>query len=129
VIRCSLVLALVACGAKPAPNRPTVDTAAIAAELDAEQAELATTLHRDRADCPALAASLRVLFARMTATFQRAHDVQKDPALARQLTADMKRYDATAAQRSAAIDADLTPDAPCIHDAAVRAALMTMPTL
>ena len=129
VIRWALVL-LVACGGpRPAPQQPKVDTAAFAAELDAEHGELAVILHRDRADCPALASNLRALFARMAASFQHARELQKDPEVAKQLTTDLKRYDAAVAQRSAAIDADLTPDAPCLHDPAVRDVLMTMPTL
>jgi hypothetical protein len=126
LILCALVL--VACGSgTPAPKQPTVDTASVAAEIDAEQAELAAILHRDREDCPALATSLQALFAKMRTSFARAKDLQKDPAVAKQLTTDMKRYDAAAAQRAAAIDADI--DGPCIRDAAVRDVLMTMPTL
>ncbi len=125
--RCALVL-LVACGGRPpAPQRPVADTASLAAEIDAQQADLALVLHRDRADCPVLATNLRALFARMTASFARAKDLQKDPAVAKQLTTDMKRYDAAAAQRTAAIDAEV--DGPCVHDTAVRDVLMTMPTL
>lgn len=123
---------LVACGhpAKPTPpEKPTVDTAALAAELDAQQAELALVLHRDRAACPALAANLRALFARMETTMARARDAQRDPEVAKALTSDLKRYDAAAAERSTRMEAELTPDAPCIRDQAVRDALMTMPTL
>lgn len=122
------VLILAACGGtKPAPQKPTVDTASIAAEIDAEQADLATVLHRDREDCAALATNLRTLFAKMTASFARAKDLQKDPAVAKQLTTDMNHYDAAAARRAAAIDAEV--DGPCVHDTAVRDVLMTMPTL
>lgn len=125
-----LALGLVACAhAKPTPQPPAIDTAALAAELDAEQAELATILHRDRADCRALATNLRALFARMTTSFSRARDVQKDPDVAKRLTADLKRYDDAAAARAKAMDADLTVDAPCVRDPAVRDVLMTMPTL
>ncbi|MEO7093361.1 MAG: hypothetical protein ABI175_08930, partial [Polyangiales bacterium] len=61
------VIALVACaGSKPAPQRPVVDTASLAAEIDAEQADLAVILHRDRADCATLATNLKALFAKMT---------------------------------------------------------------
>lgn len=126
------LLLLVACGhpAKPAPPAPPkVDTAALAAELDAQLAELALVLHRDRADCPALAGNLRALFVRMDATMKRAREVQKDPEAAKALTSDLKRYDAAAAERAAAMEAELTPDAPCIRDQGVRDALMAMPTL
>lgn len=127
-LRILVLAALVACGGgKPAPKRPAVDTASLAAEIDAEQAELATILHRDREACAALASNLRDLFARMTASFRRAKDLQQDPEIAKQLTAEMKRYDAAAAQRAAAIDADV--NGPCIRDPAVRDVLMTMPTL
>ena len=129
MIRCGLVLLLACGGAQHASEPPKVDTAALAAELDAEAAALATILHRDRADCPALATNLRALFARMTATFRRARDVQQDPEVAKRLTADLQRYDAVTRTRTAAMDADLTPDAPCVRDPGVRAVLMTMPTL
>jgi len=123
-----VVIALAACGGpKPAPQKPTVDTASLAAEIDAEQADLATILHRDREDCAALAMNLRTLFAKMTASFARAKDLQKDPAVAKQLTTDMKRYDDAAAQRASAIDAEV--DGPCVQETAVRDVLMTMPTL
>ncbi len=123
---------LVGCGGGKPPSRPpapTVDTAAIAAELDTEQAEIALILHRDRGNCPELAANLTRLFDRMRITFARAREVQKDPALAKQLTSDLKRYDAVAAERTAMINADLTPDSPCVRDRAVVDVLMTMPTL
>lgn len=123
-----VVLALAACGgSRPTPKQPAVDTASLAAEIDAEQAELVTILQRDRADCAALATSLRTLFAKMTTSFARAKELQADPAVARQLTSDMKRYDAAAARRTAAIDAEV--EGPCVRDAAVRDVLMTMPTL
>ncbi len=120
-----------ACGSKPAakPPAPTVDTSALAAELDAEQSELALILHRDRAACPDLAAHLKPLFVRMRVTFARAKQLQQDPALAKQLTTDLEHYDAVAANRTAAMNADLTPDSPCVRDAAVVELLMTMPTL
>ncbi len=124
----ALALALLAaCGHPPAPQRPAVDTASLAAEIDAEQAELVTILHRDREACAALATNLRALFDRMTTSFARAKELQKDPALAKQLTADMKRYDAAAAGRAPALDAEVR--GPCIPDPAVREVLMTMPTL
>ena len=125
-------LVLAACGSpKPAPPppKPTLDTAALAAELDAQQAELALVLSRDRADCAVLATNLTALFGRMDITLARAREAQKDPELAKALTSDLKRYDATAAERAARMEAELTPDAPCIRDPGVRDALMNMPTL
>jgi hypothetical protein len=131
VIRAAVIaLALAACGhAKPAPQPPAFDTAALAAEIDAEQADLAMIIHRDREDCPALAANLKALFARMSASFARARDAQRDPEVAKRLTSDLKRYDAAAAARERAMEADLTVDSPCVRDPSVRAVLMTMPTL
>jgi hypothetical protein len=128
-VRIALVAMLAACGGGQHADKPRVDTAGIAAEIDREQSELALILHRDRADCPALAANLRSLFPRLSAALQRAKDAQRDPEIAKQLTTDLRRYDADARQRDAAMEADVTPDAPCIHDAAVRAALMAMPTM
>ena len=125
-------LALIGCGgAKPAqqPAKPTLDTATLAAELDAHQAELALVLSRDRADCAALATNLAALFGRMGATMARAREAQRDPQVAKALTSDLKRYDAAAAERAARMEAELTPDAPCIRDPGVRDALMNMPTL
>ena len=126
-----IALALCACGhaKKPAARPPAFDTAALAAEIEAEQTELATIIHRDQQDCPALATNLRSLFVRMSASFERARDAQKDPDLAKRLTADLKRYDAAAAAREQQMEADLTVDSPCMRDQAVRDVLMTMPTL
>jgi len=125
-----LALSLIACGgAGPTPKPPAIDTGAIAADIDDEQAQLAAIVHRDRADCPALAAELKTLFARLTTTFQRAHDAQNDPGVAKRLKRDLQRYDAVARQRDAEIDADINREAPCVNDASVRAVLMTMPTL
>ncbi len=127
-----MLVVLVACGGgKPAvtPPAPTVDTAALAAELDAEQSELALILHHDRDRCPDMAARMKLLWHRMRTTFARAHELQNDPALAKQLTTDLKRYDAVAATRTQRMNADLTTAAPCVRDPAVVDALMTMPTL
>ena len=74
-------------------------------------------------------ANRAALFSRMETTLNRAREVQNDPELSKALTSDLKRYDAVAAERSARMEAELTPDAPCIRDPAVRDALMTMPTL
>lgn len=132
-MRAACLALLVACApSRPAPappGKPAVDTAALAAELDAQQAELALVLHRDRADCPTLASHLRDLFTRMAATMRRAREAQQDPEVAKALTADLGRYDAAAAERGARMEAELTPDAPCLRDPGVRDALLNMPTL
>lgn len=123
------LIGLAACGPKPAPAKPKVDTRSLAAELDSEMAAVAEIIHRDRADCRALATELRAVFVRMERSIARARELQQDPALAKQLTSDMKAYDKVAGPRSAQIDADLTQDSPCVRDPAVREVLMSMPTL
>jgi len=129
VIRAALVL-LVACGGtKPAPQPPKVDTRALAAELDAQLGEVAAIIHTRSDDCPRMASELRAVFARMKVSIARAREVQQDPALAKQLTTDMRAYDQVSAQRVTAIEADFTVDATCARDPGVRDALQTMPTL
>lgn len=129
MIRAALVLLIACGGAKPAPQPPTIDTRALAAELDAQLGEVASIVHTHRDDCPRMASELRAVFARMEITLARATEAQKDPAVAKQLTTDMRAYDAVSAQRVAAIEADFTVDATCARDAAVRDALQAMPTL
>lgn len=127
----SVVLALMlACGgAKPAPQPPKLDTRALAAELDAQMGEVAAIVHSRRTDCPRMASELRAVFARMSVSLDRAREAQSDPELAKQLTTDMRAYDAISAKRVAAIEADFTVDTTCARDPAVRDALQTMPTL
>jgi len=126
----ALILLVLGCGGvRPAPQAPSVDTAALAAELDAQLGEVATIIHTRRDDCPKLATELRDLFVRMKATIGRAREIQKDPELAKQLTTDMRAYDQVTAQRVAAIEADFTVDATCARDPAVRETLQSMPTL
>ena len=129
MLRVGLVL-LVACGgAKPAPQAPKVDTRALAAELDAQMGEVAAIVHNRGTDCPRMASELRAVFARMTVSLERARHAQQDPEVAKQLTTDMRAYDAVSAQRVAAIEADFTVEATCARDPAVRDALQTMPEL
>lgn len=129
----ALLVLLVACGgARPAPTPPTTppfDAQALAAELDAEMAEVARILHDHRADCARMATELRAVFATMTASVARAREAQQDPERARQLTAALRAYDATSAARAQAIDADFSIDAPCARDPQVRDVIVTMPAL
>jgi hypothetical protein len=126
---CALVVA-VACGGAQRPSPPPkIDTAALAAELDTEMSEVAQIIHTHREQCPQLASELLRVFKRMRASIDRAHEAQQDPELAKALTAQMRTYDGLAAQRTAQIDADLTPDSPCVRDPHVREVLMSMPTL
>jgi hypothetical protein len=130
MIRAVMLALVVGCGgAKPAPQPPKLDTRALAAELDAQMGEVAAIIHDHRSDCPRMARELRAVFARMTVSLDRAREAQKNPEVAKQLTTDMRAYDAVSAQRVAAIEADFTVDATCARDPAVRDALQTMPTL
>ena len=101
----------------------------LAAEIDAESAELARIIHELRGDCPRMAAELKALFARMKQSFDRAHEAQKDPALAKELTTHLRAYDEVGKQRGAAMEADLTENPACTHDPAVREQMLVMPTL
>jgi phage-related minor tail protein len=117
---------LVACGGSQHPRSTGMKE--LAAEIDAESAELARIVREVRTDCPRMTAELKTLFARMSKTFDRAHTAQKDPALAKELTTHLRTYDDVAKQRNAALDADFAANA-CVSDPAVRDAIDTMPTL
>ena len=101
----------------------------LAAEIDAESAELARIVHDLRSDCPRMATALRALFTRMKHSFDRAHAAQQDAELAKELTTHLRAYDEVGKQRTAAIDADLADNPACMNDAAVRQTMMTMPSL
>ena len=129
MLRVGLVFLIACGGAKQPPKPPKVDTRALAAELDAQMSEVAAIVRTRRTDCPRMAGELRAVFARMTVSLERARLAQQDPEIAKQLTTDVRAYDAVSAQRVAAIGSDFTVDAPCARDPAVRDALQTMPTL
>lgn len=101
----------------------------LAAEIDAEAADLARVIHDFRGDCPRMATELKAVFARMSASFDRARAAQKDPALAKELTTHLRAYDDISKQRDAAIDADLAESSTCLRDPAVRDTMLAMPTL
>jgi len=129
-VRVALILLVLGCGgAKPAPQPPTVDTAALAAELDAQVGEFAAIVHANRENCPRLASELRAVFARMRVTIERARETQKDPVLAKRLTTDMRAYDEVTSKRVSQISEDFTVDSTCVRDAGVRDAMQSMPTL
>jgi len=92
----------------------------------AQLGEVAAIIHTRSDDCPRMASELRAVFARMKVSIARAREVQQDPALAKQLTTDMRAYDQVSAQRVTAIEADFTVDATCARDPGVRDALQTM---
>lgn len=120
--------ALVACGgARPvAKPPPPLDPAKIAAAMHDRMTEMAELTHRLRDACPTMASELRALFARMQLTVDDATRASNDPALAKQLTAELRRYDESDRDLSAAISGDL---AACKDDGAVRDVMVTMPTL
>jgi hypothetical protein len=118
---------LVACGASQHPHSTGMKE--LAAEMDTEAADLARIVHDLRADCPRMATELKAVFARMRASFDRAHTAQKDPALAKELTTHMRAYDDVAEQRSNAMDADIAENSACLRDPDVRDTMMNMPTL
>lgn len=101
----------------------------LAAEIDAEAAEVARIVHELRTDCPRMATELKAVFARMSASFDRARAAQKDPALAKELTTHLRAYDDVSRKRDAAIDADLAESSTCLRDPAVRDTILGMPTL
>jgi hypothetical protein len=121
------VVLLAACGGAQKPH--STGMRELAAEIDAESADLARIIHTMRTDCPHMAAELDLLFARMKPSFDRAHAAQQDPALAKELTTHMRAYDDIGKQRNAAMDADLAENPTCMSDPAVRNTMQAMPTL
>ncbi|CAN5805651.1 hypothetical protein BH11MYX2_BH11MYX2_33670 [soil metagenome] len=126
--RTSPLLLLVACGGAQKPKPPS-EMKQLAAQLDADVAEVVRIVHDNRSDCPALAAALKKQFAVMKPTIDRAHQAQTDPTRAQELTTEMHAYDAKAAEYGKAIERDFTVDAPCARDTSVREVIVTMPTL
>jgi hypothetical protein len=122
-------LVLIACGPKPAPQKPTIDTHALAAELAAQMNEVASIVHDRRADCPKLASELRRLFVRMSASLDRAREAQQDPVLAKQLTTALRSYDEASSRAVDSIEKDFTVESRCARDPEVRDVLQSMPTL
>jgi phage-related minor tail protein len=123
----ALVVIVAACGGAQRPRSTGMKE--LAAEIDAESADLARIIRDLRGDCPRMAREMKALFARMKTSFDRAHTAQKDPALAKELTTHMRAYDDVAKQRGAQMDADLESNPACLSDASVRDAMMTMPNL
>ena len=107
--------------ARPAPPEPGT----LVAELDAGFLELARVTHAARGDCPRMTTTLRPVIVRLRATAERIHQMQEDPALAKQLVALLHGYDDQHGQADAIVD-DL---ATCRDDPGVRALVDAMPTL
>jgi hypothetical protein len=121
-------LAVTACGAPrraPPPPAPP-DPALVARRLHLSLNEMAAIVRRERADCPRMAAALRALFGRMRAEVAEARRMAEDPALGRQLTAELRAYDEADRGLADAIFRDLVA---CKDHPGVRDAMAQMPVV
>ena len=124
----TLGLALVACGgagARPEPPPPP-EPRLVAQRLHLAMNEMAAIVHRERAACPRMAAALRELFQRMRPAVAEARQMAEDPALARQLTAELRTYDEADRGISDAVFRDLVA---CKDHPAVQGAMREMPVV
>jgi hypothetical protein len=124
----ALVLALAACGASRPPPRPPAppDPRAVAQRLHLAMNEMAAIVARQRADCPRMAAALRELFGRMRLAVDEARRMAEDPALGKQLTAELRAYDDADRGLSDAIFRNLVA---CKDHRAVQDAMAAMPVV
>lgn len=96
-----------ACGPKPGPARPKVDTARLARALHDDLLALGAIARRHRGDCAALVPALRPHVDVMRAHAAEVKAALEDPAIARQLRADVRAYDAEHRGVADAIGEDL----------------------
>jgi hypothetical protein len=87
---------------------------------------MAAIVRRERADCPRMAAALRELFGRMRLVVDEARQMAEDPALGKQLTAELRAYDAADRGLADAIFRDLIA---CKDHPGVQDAMATMPVV
>ncbi len=88
-----LAIVLAACAATPhQPAKP--DPKQLALDRHRDLLALADTAHRTRGNCDALVAELRPLVARMQTHITELHHAAQDPALAKQVTTELRAYDA-----------------------------------
>lgn len=122
----ALLVALSACSSpKPAPRPPAPpDPRLVAQRLHQEMNEMAAIAARGRADCARMALELRELFVRMRASVDEAKRMTEDPALGKQLTAELRAYDEADRGLADAIFADLRA---CKDHRGVQDAMATMP--
>jgi hypothetical protein len=114
-------------GSRAAPRRPAPpDPKLVAQDLHLAMNEMAAIVKRDRADCARMAIALRELFGRMRAGVDQAKRMAEDPALAKQLTAELRAYDDADRGLSDAIFADLVA---CKDHRGVQDAMATMPVV
>jgi hypothetical protein len=119
---------LAACGGPKPPPRPPAppDPAQVAQRLHLAMTEMAAIVRRDRADCPRMATALRELFGRMRLAVDDARRMAEDPALGKQLTAELRAYDEADRGLSDAIFRDLVA---CKDHRAVQDAMAAMPVV
>jgi hypothetical protein len=123
-----LALALAACGGPRRPPRPPAppDPKLVAQRLHLAMNEMAAIVMRERADCPRMATALRELFGRMRLAVDDAQRMAEDPALARQLTIELRAYDDADRGLSDAIFRDLVA---CKDHRGVQDAMAAMPVV
>ncbi|MBA3396552.1 MAG: hypothetical protein H0T89_28230 [Deltaproteobacteria bacterium] len=96
-----------ACGPKAGPVKPRVDTARLARALHDDLLELGAIARRHRGDCATLVPALRPHVEVMRAHAGEVKAALEDPAIARQLRADVRAYDAEHRGVADAIGEDL----------------------
>jgi hypothetical protein len=123
-----LALALAACGSSRRPPRPPAppDPKLVAQRLHLSMNEMAAIVARERADCPRMAAALRELFGRMRIAVDEARRMAEDPALGKQLTAELRAYDEADRGLADAIFRDLVA---CKDHRGVQDAMAAMPVV
>ena len=124
----ALAAALGSCGAPRRPPAPPAapDPALVAQRLHRAMTEMAAIVARERAACPRMAAALRELFGRMRIAVDEARQMAEDPALGRQLTAELRAYDEADRGLADAIFRDLVA---CKDHPGVRDAMAAMPVV
>lgn len=114
-------------GSRAAPRKPAPpDPELVAQDLHRAMNEMAAIVKRERADCARMAIALRELFGRMRVSVDQAKRMAEDPALAKQLTAELRAYDDADRGLSDAIFADLVA---CKDHRGVQDAMATMPVV
>lgn len=124
----ALALALAACGSSQARPRPPAppEPRLVAQRLHLAMNEMAAIVRRERADCPRMATSLRELFGRMRLAVDDARRMTDDPALAQELTTELRAYDAADRGLADAIFRDLVA---CKDHPGVQDAMRAMPVV
>ncbi len=124
----AVAIGLVACGSPRRPPKPPApaDPRELAQRLHLSMNEMAAIVARHRTDCPRMAAALRELFGRMRLAVDEARRMAEDPALGKQLTAELHAYDEADRGLSEAIFRDLVA---CKDHRGVQDAMAAMPVM